>query len=63
MNQLFLIVAYDSWADKPIKRVFRTPSEALTFSTTVSDSKCITLQGEDYVTIFNEYLKNEGALL
>lgn len=57
MNRLFLITGYDSFANKIIKKAFRVPSEALSFSLSLSDSKMTVLTNDDYVSIFNDYLK------
>lgn len=58
MVKLFLITGYDSYTQKTIDRVFRVPGEALEFSLSLTDSKMEVLTGEDYLTIFNDYLIN-----
>ena len=58
MVKLFLITGYNSYTQKTINRAFRTPKEALDFSLGLTDSKMEVLTGEDYLTIFNDYLIN-----
>lgn len=57
MKKLFLITGYNSFTNKTLKRVFRIPSEAIQFSLGLTDSKMQVLNGLDYVSIFNDYLK------
>jgi hypothetical protein len=58
MVKIFLITGYDSFSHKTINRVFRVPSEALEFSLDLTDAKMEVLTGEDYLTVFNNYLIN-----
>ena len=57
MKKLFLITGYDSFNNKTVKKVFLFPSEALEFSLNLTDPKMTVLNGADYVSIFNDYLK------
>jgi hypothetical protein len=57
MKKLFLITGYDSFNYKNIRKAFLIQSEALIFSLSLTDSKMQILNGSDYVSIFNDYLK------
>jgi hypothetical protein len=57
MKKLFLITGYDSFNHKNISKFFTLPGQASIFALTLTDSKMHVLNGSDYVSIFNDYLK------
>jgi hypothetical protein len=56
MVKLFFASGYDSWNEKTITRVFRQPSEAEQFASSLTDGKVQIFSSIDNIQAFNSYL-------